>query len=98
MKDFLVLLRNLDLSPEACEQSMPGRGGRGTLDTNILSPQFSGGLAQITRHVADGVGESPAWRLGCQHGAFEASAVDIMGKCCRCQNQQLCLGTWGLHA
>lgn len=59
VKGFLVLLRSLALSLEACE----GVLGRRILNTNICNPQFSYGLAQIMRQAVDGVGRSPAWRL-----------------------------------
>lgn len=63
VKDFLELLRSSDLSLEACEQRVPGRGGRWTLHTNICSPQFSYELVQIMRQAVGSVGRSPAWRL-----------------------------------
>lgn len=40
VKAFLVLLKSLDLSSEACEQKALGRGGVWALNTNTLSPQF----------------------------------------------------------
>lgn len=73
-----------------------GEAGGQQTPTNIFSPQFGYRLVQIRNQAVDGGGGSPAWKLPIWRVC--EVAVGIMGKCCRCQSQQLSLGTWGLQA